>query len=73
MGKSLKQQWSYERLFSHKGSLTGIAIRLDQIARAASTLGSEAYSLFEAARLIKSVDVTQDKELSWKKFQERKG
>ena len=70
MGKSLKQQWSYERLFCHKGSLAGIVTRLDQIARAPSTLGTEANDLFLAIRLIKSVDVVKDQEISWNKFKE---
>ena len=70
MGQSLKQKWAFERLFCHKGSLAGIVARLDQIARAPSTLGTEANDLFEAIRLIKSVDVTKDQEISWNKFKE---
>jgi hypothetical protein len=73
MTQSLKQKWVSERLFSHKGSLSGIVTRLNQIAIAPSTLPYESSRLYEAARIIKNISMEMDKTQSWKQFQERKG
>jgi hypothetical protein len=73
MARSLKQDWSYERLFCHAGSLAGIVNRLKQIANADSTLQSERNCLLEAVGLIQMVNTKLDKELSWKHFQARRG
>ena len=68
MPRSLKQKWTFERLFWHAGTLAGIEIRLRQVARAHSTLPSEEQLLLEAAELVRSFSVRENKELSWEQF-----
>ena len=73
MKRTLKQEWSYERLFFHKGSLAGIVVRLRQIAGAPSTLRGEAGLLRRAAELVECIDVNVDKELSFAQFSNMRG
>lgn len=68
MSKSLKQQWVFERLYSHEGSLRGMAVRLRRIASAESTLKEESDHLYDAAFAIQQIDLKKNKDLSWKKF-----
>jgi hypothetical protein len=73
MTQSLKQKWVSERLFSTKGSLAGIIVRLNQIASASSTLGLEACTIFQVIELLRTIDVDMNREKSWNKFKFIKG
>lgn len=62
--KTLKQKWAFERLYAHKGSLSGIIVRLRQIAEAKSTLPSEADTICNAISLLGLIDFSENKEQS---------
>lgn len=71
--KSLKQQWAFERLYSHVGSLGGILTRLRQIASAHSTLNEESKCLYNAIFEIQRIDLRENKERSWEQFSSIRG
>jgi hypothetical protein len=75
MTQSLKQKWVSERLFSTRGSIAGMIVRLEQIAKAPSTLCLEAYTIYQTIKLLKTieVDVSINKEASWNRFKLLKG
>ena len=73
MGKSIRQQWVSERLFTNFGSLIGITVRLIQISKAASTLPHEADALMTAARMITNINLRLNQPASLEQFEKRRG
>ncbi|MCJ7761196.1 hypothetical protein MUP59_08690 [Candidatus Bathyarchaeota archaeon] len=73
MAQSLKQKWVSERLFINNGSLLGIITRLNQIAKAPSTLVSEANLIYNAVYAIQQIDLKKSQEASWIQYKERRG
>ena len=77
MPRTPKRQWVSERCWGNKGSLVGAKSRLRQIARAHSTLPTEAELLNYASNVIDRVLATWDEETrrtaSLKQFLKRIG
>ena len=76
MTKSIKQKWVFERCYLNKGSLTGIEVRLRQIANGPSTLSPETGTLIKISDILKEIlagwDNKMRKDASWKRFSERR-
>ena len=73
--RSLKQEWVFERLYQHKGSLSSMITNLLRLQRASSTLPYEREFLLNAERSLRLLNMERDKENSWLRFkrQEEKG